>query len=98
MGKDLRGKDLGVDICQRKDGLYTARFTGKSGQRRQQYFKNLEECRQWLTDAQFDDEHGNTLLSKNPTVNIWYYRIENIKGNNIRFNTRRNYNERYEKI
>ncbi len=37
MGKDLKGKELGVGICQRKDGLYTAQFvskrTGKSVQR-----------------------------------------------------------------
>lgn len=26
MGKDLKGKELGIGICQRKDGLYTARF------------------------------------------------------------------------
>ena len=25
-GKDLKGRALGVGICQRKDGLYTARF------------------------------------------------------------------------
>ncbi len=29
MGKDLKGKELGVGICQRKDGLYTARFVSK---------------------------------------------------------------------
>lgn len=46
MGKDLRGKELSVGISQRKDGLYTARFTDKSGKRRQQYFKKLQECRQ----------------------------------------------------
>ena len=98
MGKDLRGKELGIGIGQRKDGLYTARFTDRSGKRRQQYFKKLQECRQWLADAQFEDEHGNILQSENPTVDAWYhYWIDNVKGNNVRFNTRRNYNERYEK-
>ena len=29
MGKDLKGKELGVGICHRKDGLYTARFVSK---------------------------------------------------------------------
>lgn len=29
MGKDLKGKELGVGICQRKDGLYTARFVSR---------------------------------------------------------------------
>ena len=72
MGKDLRRRELGVGISQRKDGLYTARFTDKFGKRRQQYFKKLQECRNWLADAQFQDEHGNSLKSDNPTVNAWY--------------------------
>lgn len=98
MGKDQKGRELGIGICQRKDGLYTARFTDRLGKRRQRYFQKLQECRQWLADAQFNDEHGNVLQSENPTVNAWYhYWIDNIKGSNIRFNTRRNYGERYEK-
>lgn len=42
----------------------------------------------------------DTYLFQNEsiTVNAWYhYWIDHIKGSNIRFNTRRNYNERYEK-
>jgi len=61
IGKDLKGKELGVGINQRKDGLYTARFTNKLGKRKQQYFKKLQEYRQWLADAQFQDEQGNVL-------------------------------------
>jgi len=35
MGKDIKGKELGVGIVQRKDGKYAARFIGrtKKGQR-----------------------------------------------------------------
>lgn len=29
IGKDLKGKELGVGICQSKDGLYKARFVSK---------------------------------------------------------------------
>lgn len=98
MGKDLKGRELGIGICQRKDGLYTARFTDRLGKRRQRYFRKLQECRQWLADAQFNDEHGNDPPTETQTADTWYYYwIENIKGGNIRFNTRRNYNERYEK-
>lgn len=98
MGKSLKGKELGVGISQRKDGLYTARFVDKLGKRRQKYFKKLQDCRNWLADAQFEDEHGNVLQGENPTVDAWYnYWIDNVKGDNIRFNTRRNYNERYER-
>lgn len=98
MGKDLREKELGVGISQRKDGLYTARFTDRNGKRKQQYFKKLQECRNWLADAQFENEHGNVLQGENPTVDAWFdYWIENIKGQTIRDNTKRNYLERYEK-
>lgn len=98
MGKDLKGRELGVGISQRKDGLYTGRFTDKLGKRRQQYFKKLQECKKWLADAQFNDEHGNVLQSENPTVDAWFdYWIENIKGQTIRDNTKRNYVERYKR-
>lgn len=39
MGKDLKGRDLGVGIYQRNDGLYSARFTNKLGKRKEKYFK-----------------------------------------------------------
>ena len=51
MGKDLKGRDLGVVIYQRQDGLYSARYTNKLGKRKEKYFKKLQECRQWLADA-----------------------------------------------
>ncbi len=35
MGKDLKGRELGVGISQRKGGLYTARFTDRLGKHRQ---------------------------------------------------------------
>lgn len=31
MGKDLKGRELGVDIHQRKDGYYSSGFTNKKG-------------------------------------------------------------------
>ena len=48
MGKDLRGKELGVGIVQQTDGLYVARFTDRYGRRQTKCFKKLQECRQWI--------------------------------------------------
>lgn len=98
MGKDLKGKELGVGISQRKDGLYTARFVSKqSGKSVQKYFQKLQECRKWYADARFEDEHSVINASGNMTVTAWFnYWIENIKGNSIRHNTIRNYKERFE--
>ncbi|MCM1064261.1 MAG: site-specific integrase [Eubacterium sp.] len=96
MGKDLRGKELGKNISQRKDGLYTARFTDRLGKRRQQYFKKLQDCRQWLADAQSRDEHGGIYASDRMTVSAWFgYWIENIKSINAKKNTVANYKARF---
>ena len=42
MGKNLKGKECGKDICQRKDGRYIARFTDKGGSRRGRYQFNIQ--------------------------------------------------------
>lgn len=97
-GKDLKGKELGVGICQRKDGLYTARFISKrTGKTIQKYFPKLQECRNWYADARFEDEHGGINACGDMTVTAWFeYWIANIKGDSIRPNTMRNYKERFE--
>ena len=97
MGKDLKGKELGVGISQRKDGLYTARFISKqNGKTVQKYFNKLQECRQWYADAVFADEHGGINASGDMSVEAWFdYWIENVKGDSIRANTIRNYKERF---
>ena len=86
MGKDLKGKELGIGICQRKDGLYTAGFVSKrTGKSVQKYFPKLQECRKWYADARFADERGGINASGDMTVTAWFdYWIENIKGNSIR--------------
>lgn len=97
-GKDLKGKELSVGICQRKDGLYTARFISKrTGKTIQKYFPKLQECRNWYADATFEDEHGGINACGEMTVAAWFeYWIVNIKGDSIRPNTIRNYRERFE--
>ena len=95
MGKDLTGKELGKGISQIKNGDYIARFTDKYGKRRQKYFKKLQECRKWLADAQFDDEHSNIDKANDMILDAWFeYWMEN-KKRSVRPNTVRNYTERY---
>jgi len=96
MGKDLKGKELGVGISQRKDGLYTARFTDRRGRRRQKYFLKLQECRKWLAEAQYNDEHGSIAALGNMTVDTWFeYWIKEIKESNTKENTRISYKSQY---
>lgn len=95
MGKDLKGKELGVGISQTKRGDYTARFTDKFGKRQQKYFKKLHECKKWLADAQFLDEHSNVNNPHNMIVDAWFDYWIDVKKRTVRPNTVRNYTERY---
>lgn len=96
MGKDRKGKELGVGISQRKDGLYTARFVNSKGNRLQKYFKKIQECRKWLADAQYEDEHSNLRNLNDLTMDAWFdYWFTQIKGNNLRYNSQRGYESSY---
>ena len=95
MGKNLKGKECGKGICQRKDGLYYARFVDKQGKRHEKYFPTLPEARNWLTDSKYADTHDTMFVPSDMTVDDWFeYWIENIVGD-LAPNTRRNYRERY---
>ena len=47
MGKNLKGKECGKGICQRKDVLYSARYVDELGKRHDKYFPTLTEARNW---------------------------------------------------
>ena len=95
MGKNLKGKECGKGICQRKDGWYIARFVDKHGSRHEKYFKTLPEARNWLEDARYENKHDALYIPVNMTVDAWFeYWIENIVGD-LAPNTLRNYRERY---
>lgn len=51
---------------------------------------------QWLANTQFQDSHGNVLSEEVPTVDAWFhYWFNKIKSDNIRYNTRKFYDNRY---
>lgn len=95
MGKDLKGKDLGVGITQQKNGLYNAGFVDKLGKRRVRRFKKLQECRKWLDEAKYIDEHSSITEANTMMVDAWFEYWISIKEKTVRPNTVRNYRERY---
>lgn len=97
MGKSLKGKELGVGINQQKDGLYSARFVDKDGKRKQKRFKKLQECKKWLADMSYIDEHSDIMDVSRMTVDAWFDYWIGIKKMTVRPNTVRNYSERYER-
>lgn len=96
MGKDLKGRELGKGIIQRKDGRYSARFRNKMGNRIEKYFNKSSEAKQWLLDAKYADAHGIGAES-NMTVDAWYrYWIEYIKQKTVKAGTLKVYRYYYE--
>ena len=95
MGKNLKGKECGKGISQRKNGLYCARFVDKCGKRHEKYFSSIPEARNWLDEARYEDKH-DVFIPSDMTVDDWFeYWINNIVGD-LALNTQRNYRERYE--
>lgn len=95
MGKNLKGKECGNGISQRKDGRYSARFITTQGRRIERYFKTLPEARNWLADAKYEDKHGVTQANTEMTVDAWFQYWHDTLIADLAPNTRRNYQERY---
>lgn len=94
MGKDLKGKELGVGLNQRKDKRYQARFTTNNGQRVEKNFVKLNDAKAWLNEQRYLDNLINN--DENMTVDDWYnYWIENYKEGIVKDNTTKNYKDRY---
>ena len=95
MGKNLKGRECGKGICQRKDRKYYARFIDPQGKRRDGYFATLPEARNWLADAKYSSRHDEPVPSAQMTVDGWFeFWINNIVSD-LAPNTLRNYRERY---
>ena len=95
MGKNLKGKECGKGIYQRKDGLYHARFIDKAGKRHEKYFNTVPEARNWMEEIKYADKHEDVFAPVEMTVDEWFeFWIQNIVGD-LAPNTLRNYRERY---
>lgn len=95
MGKNLKGKECGAGICQRKDRKYAARFLVRDGTRREKHFHTLQEAKSWLSDARYEDKHGMITSDSEMTVDAWFHYWMDHLICDLSPNTRRNYLERY---
>lgn len=94
MGKDLKGKELGMGLSQRKDGRYQARFTSRTKERIEKNFTKISQAKSWLRDEKYLDDVSH---AGNMTVDDWYnVWIQNYKEGVVRDNTSKNYKLRYQ--
>lgn len=90
MGKDLRGKEIGRGLCQRKNGTYQARiFKPGYGKPVYLYNKNLKELKKEKSDLEHAVRYGDFPQSNKLTVDGWFsewmsiYCIPNLKNTTI---------------
>lgn len=98
MGKDLKGKELGVGMYQRKNGVYSARYVDRFGKRRSLYNKNLKELKESLNTALYENKMELNIIDDSTRLDDWYEKWLSIhKYNVIRANTKRHYEHIYRK-
>ena len=95
MGKNLKGKEIGKGICQRKDGYYVARFCNQAGKREEKYFRKLPEAKAWLEEAKYADKHSTGAIRSDISVDDWFDTWLNSISKNLASNTIDNYRTRY---
>ena len=97
MGRDLKGRELGIGLSQRKDGTYQARYTDRWGKRQTIYDKNLKELRNKLSKCVSDNINKNNI-KESVTLDDWFVRwTEVYKKRSVRANTLREYTHIYYK-
>lgn len=97
MGKDLKGKELGNGISQRKNGKYCARYFDRFGERKSIYDDKLPELRKKLAVA-IADNQLYTNIRDNIKLDDWFNRwMEVYKKKSVRPNTLREYTHVYYK-
>lgn len=98
MGKSLRGKELGKNISQRKDGRYQARFINRFGQRQTIYAKTLNEIRARLREEQYNDVKEVNVVSNNVTLDEWFKIWLETCKQGCRASTKETYTVHYKRI
>lgn len=97
MGKDLKGKELGEGIVQKKNGIYEARYTDRFHIRRSIGGRNLKDVKKRLDVAKYENQK-EINIKDNIKLDDWYEKWMNIyKYDSIRENTKRHYNNVYKK-
>ena len=95
MGKDLKGKELGVGITQRKDGLYQGRYKDRFGKYKTIYNKKLGDLRKELAIA-IADNQSYTSVRDEIKLDDWFKRwVDVYKKKSVRPNTLREYTHIY---
>lgn len=95
MGKDLKGRELGKCLSQRKDGRYQARFTNRYGQRIECKDKNFNVVKEWLKKEKAKNDLRINAKQCNDILDAWYERWKDMAFVDLAIGTQRIYSNAY---
>jgi integrase len=72
MGKDLKGKELGEGFRQKKNGIYSARFVNRFGERIEIYERNLSVLKDKFNKAIYEDNMKLNIINSKVSLDEWY--------------------------
>lgn len=97
LGKDLKGKELGQGIVQKKSGRYEARYVDRFGKRISISGNDLKDVKKRYNEALYENDK-QINIRESVTLDEWYKEWMNVyKFDVIRENTRKYYNTVYKK-
>lgn len=97
MGKDLKGKELGVGLSQRKDGVYQGRYKDRFNKIKYIYGTKLSEVKKELAVAIAENVQF-TSIRDDIKLDDWFKRwVEVYKKKSVRPNMLREYTHIYNK-
>lgn len=97
MGKDLKGKELGIGFSQRKDGLYQARYKDRFGKTKTIYNRKLSDLRKEYS-VLVAENINFTSIRQEISIDDWFKKwIDIYKKKSVRPNTLREYTHIYNK-
>lgn len=98
MGKDLKGKELGKGLCQRKDGKYSGRYVDRFGKRCSVYGDTIKEVKNKLASCVTDDIRKKNVVNQNTTLDNWYSMWMDVYKNPVvRLSSKRVYEDLYKR-
>lgn len=96
MGKNLKGKELGKGLSQRKDGSYCGRYVNRFGNRNCIYGKTLKEVKNKLASALADDQNKKNVIDEKITLDEWFCKWIEVYKVYVRENTKQRYTQIYQ--
>lgn len=91
MGKNLKGKEIGAGIRQRKSGVYEGRYT-RGGVTKSIYNENLEELRRQLEFEKARADENYSVFTLDEWFDEW---LETYKTKTVRFTSAETIKARY---